>query len=120
MIFGEFIREKRIEMNYSLRKFCEANDIDPSDWSRIERGLAPPFRDESIIARIGKFLGLSGKDHELFMISAEVARKRIPEHVTKDAYLMSVLPAFFHGTPEELRKYIDSVLERYPHKEEVR
>ena len=39
MRFGEHIKARRLEMGLSLRAFCLKNNEDPSNWSKLERGL---------------------------------------------------------------------------------
>jgi transcriptional regulator with XRE-family HTH domain len=53
--FGEYIRNKRLEMQqtapqFSLRKVAAAIDVEPSYLSKIERGEQPPPGEETIIA----------------------------------------------------------------------
>ena len=35
-MFGEFIKEKRIEKGISLREFCKRIEIDASNWSKVD------------------------------------------------------------------------------------
>ena len=39
-MFGEFVKERRIARDITLRKFCQAIEWDASNWSKIERGLS--------------------------------------------------------------------------------
>ena len=56
--FGHFIKERRLSLNLGLREFCESAKLDPSNYSKYERGtLAPP--DGKILHRIGVTLGLA-------------------------------------------------------------
>jgi transcriptional regulator with XRE-family HTH domain len=45
-MFGEIIKNKRLDHEMTLREFCRQLDEDPSNWSKIERGLNPPPKDE--------------------------------------------------------------------------
>jgi transcriptional regulator with XRE-family HTH domain len=60
MKFGEFLRIKRLENNFSLRKMARVTDIDVAYLSRIERTAKPPEKkriiNKIINAIILKFL----------------------------------------------------------------
>jgi transcriptional regulator with XRE-family HTH domain len=96
--FGEFVREKRLAQNLSLREFCELLSFDPSNWSKVEREML----------KLGKG---SADWHRLFDL-ASLSIKKIPEDVYSDEEVLEVLPVFFRTvrgdkpTPEELDKLI--------------
>jgi transcriptional regulator with XRE-family HTH domain len=48
MAFGEVIRARRTEMRIGLNDMAERLGISAAYWSRIERGLESPPRDELI------------------------------------------------------------------------
>lgn len=50
MSFGSFIREKRLEKDYTVRKFAEKVDISPAFISRMERDEIDPPTEEKIVA----------------------------------------------------------------------
>lgn len=70
---------------------------DPSNWSKIEREVLQPPRDEEILRMWAKQLGLkSGTDDWLkFFEYAAVDAGRIPDNILKDEELAAHLPAFF-------------------------
>ena len=49
MGFGSFIREKREQANLPMNEFARKLDISPAYWSRIERELEKPPKDELIV-----------------------------------------------------------------------
>lgn len=111
--FGEFIKQKRLEQNLSLRKFCELAEVDPSNWSKIERGLIfPPEREK--IKQIANVLNLEENSTEWCTLFdyASIARKRIPEYVYSNEKVIAALPIFFRTasgnkpTEEELNQII--------------
>jgi len=53
-MFGEFIKQKRLEKDLGLREFCRQLDEDASNWSRVEREKASPPRDEKKLERSRK------------------------------------------------------------------
>ncbi len=49
--FGDFLRDRRIELRYTLRKFCEKTGLDPAYVSRVENGIhAAPEKKEKLEA----------------------------------------------------------------------
>ena len=46
MTFGELFKKLRLRLGMTLRKFCEENDFDPGNISKLERGLLPAPQSE--------------------------------------------------------------------------
>lgn len=46
--FGQFVKQKRMSLGYTLREFCEAKEVNPVSMSEIERGIAYPYRIECL------------------------------------------------------------------------
>ncbi len=69
--FGEFIKQKRIESNISLRAFSDLIDISPEYLSKIENNLrAAPSKN--VIEKIATQLILNDLENEtLFELAAE-------------------------------------------------
>ncbi len=97
MNFGEMIKTLRLARKQTLRQFCFEFGHDPSNWSKIERGVNPPPKDEITLARWAADLGLqSGTDEwKGFMDAAAVSRGLIPQDIMGDAELLKKLPALF-------------------------
>ena len=119
-MFGEFIKQIRARQRLGLREFCLKNGYDPSNWSKIERGVLPPPRDEDTLRTWAKQLGLKqGSDDWLkFFDYAAVDSGRIPDYILKDEELLGKLPAFFRTlsgnrpSREELENLIKLLRER--------
>src|SRR6059036_3647703 len=96
-MFGTFVKELRAKQRLGLREFCLENGYDPSNWSKIEREVLPPPRDEETLRTWAKQLGLKqGSDDWLkFFDFAAVDSGRIPDYVLKDEKLVAQLPVFF-------------------------
>lgn len=114
MTFGEFVRVRRIEAELSLREFCKRLETDPSNWSKIERGLLPPPDNRDFLEKIAKVLGLRKGSSEWYSIFdlASLAQQKIPDDVYQDEDIVSALPVFFRTirgekpTAEELDSLI--------------
>lgn len=110
--FGNYVKSKRFERSITLRNFCKMAGVDPSNWSKIERGILPPPKSNIILNQIAEALSLKpGSDEyntlfDLAIISF-IPKEIIPENV------LNKLPVFFRTTrgesptEEELRKLID-------------
>ena len=112
IMFGEFLKKLRAERRLGLREFCIATGCDPSNWSKIERGVLPPPQDQGLLNRIAVILGLSedSKERELIFDYAAIDAGKIPQYVLEDAELVKRLPVFFRTatgkkpTTEDLEK----------------
>jgi len=59
--FGQVVRDKRIELGYSLRKFAQTVGLSPSYVSLMERGEQPPPGEDNI-RKIALALNLNEDD----------------------------------------------------------
>lgn len=96
-MFGEFIKQLRERRRLGLREFCLENGHDPSNWSKIEREILSPPRDEDTLRTWAAQLGLRPGSAEWlrFFDYAAVDAGRIPDYVMKNAELVAQLPVFF-------------------------
>jgi len=96
-MFGTFIKELRAKQRLGLREFCLEHGHDPSNWSKIEREVLSPPRDEETLRKWAKQLGLKpgSDDWHKFHDYAAVDAGRIPDHVMENEELLAKLPAFF-------------------------
>ena len=116
MSFGSVVKELRIAQNKKLRQFCNVHGYDPSNWSKIERGVNPPPRDEATLAQWAADLGLTPETDAWkdFMYQAEVSRGNIPKEIMEDEKLLEKLPVLFRTVrgAELSEKQLDDVIER--------
>lgn len=102
--FGDYLREKRLEKNFTLRAFCERFGFDTAYVSRLETNkLRPPTSDK--LAAIAEALGLqkNSKEWIKFFDLAHQARNELPEDVKENApEIITMLPAFLR-TPDGKR-----------------
>jgi transcriptional regulator with XRE-family HTH domain len=96
-MFGEFIKKIRCERHLGLREFCIAVDYDPSNWSKIERGVLSPPQDEGVLNRIAVILKLpeASEERQHLFDYAAIDAGKIPKYVLEDAELVKRLPVFF-------------------------
>jgi transcriptional regulator with XRE-family HTH domain len=64
MSFGQLVKQLRIAQKKTLRQFCLEHGQDPSNWSKIERGVSAPPKDVKTMERWAKQLGLKAGTEE--------------------------------------------------------
>lgn len=96
-MFGELVKKIRSEKRLGLREFCIAADCDPSNWSKIERGILQPPQDQDLLNRISVILGIqeNSEERELLFDYAAIDAGKIPQYVLEDSDLVKRLPVFF-------------------------
>ncbi len=112
--FGDFAKDRRIAVGLTLRSFCRDAAIDPSNWSKIERGVLPPPDDAGFLSRVATVLGLNTDEQAEFADLASIARGHIPTDL-RDDEILTKMPAFFRAirgqeyTPEDFEKLLTGV-----------
>ncbi len=76
MPFGDFIRNKREEKKIQMNDFARQLEISPAYWSRIERNMEKPPKDE-LIRKAAEILGIDPDD-------AFVEASRLPPDMRDD------------------------------------
>ena len=76
MPFGDFIRQKREEAEIPLNDFARRIGISPAYWSRIERNMEKPPKDD-LITKAAQQLGLD-------MDEVFVQANRLPPELQKN------------------------------------
>ena len=114
-MFSDTVKALRLEKRLTLRDFCEQASLDPSNWSKVERGMNPPPGDVKTLERLATFFGLTGTKKLAFMDEAALQRNEIPPDVAGNAILQKALPAFFRAarghelTEAELKNLADDI-----------
>ncbi|MDD5140545.1 MAG: helix-turn-helix transcriptional regulator [Verrucomicrobiales bacterium] len=105
----------RVAKRLTLRDFCEQVGLDPSNWSKVERGINPPPGDIGLLEKLAAFFGLNGEQKLKFMDEAALQRREIPADVAENEILQKALPAFFRAarghelTEEELKNFAEDI-----------
>ncbi|MFA5188290.1 MAG: helix-turn-helix transcriptional regulator [Patescibacteria group bacterium] len=111
---GALLKELRMKQNLSLRDVCKKANYDPSNWSKIERGLISPPSDEPTLGQWAKALGLTkeSKEYYEFIDLANIAQGIIPDYIMQEKDLVNALPAFFRTVRNEKpsKKEIDDLI----------
>ncbi|HEY9791708.1 MAG TPA: helix-turn-helix transcriptional regulator [Candidatus Obscuribacterales bacterium] len=96
-MFGDFVREHRQKRRLTLRQFCAELEFDPSQWSKIERGVLAPPKNEHMLKRIAQLLGVrpGSQPYMEMMDLAALGGGRVPADLLSDAELAQCLPMVF-------------------------
>jgi transcriptional regulator with XRE-family HTH domain len=114
MDFGTFIKNKRIEKGLTLREFCRKTKLDPSNWSKIERGIFPPPKSRPVLEEIAAMLSLSKNSQDWHSLFDLASISFIPPELMDDAALIDKLPILFRTIRGEklTRKELDALIEK--------
>lgn len=110
--FGEYIKDLRVEKQITLREFCKISGLDPSNWSKIERGIHTPPKSKEVLEQIATTLGLPENSPEYNQLFDYAMIDFIPAELAEDSQVLEKLPLFFRTargekpTDEELKELI--------------
>lgn len=101
--FGTEVRQLRIEHGISIRQFCRTMEVDPSNWSKVERGILPPTMGEEFYERLANELGLPLNSEKITSLRDLAASEsgRIPADLAQDPEVSSLMPLFFRTLRNE-------------------
>ena len=110
--FGEFVRDLRIKNGLTLRNFCRITNIDPSNRSKIERGILPSPRSKKVLQEIASVLNLSEESEDYNTLFELATIGHIPLELLDNQRVFDKLPVFFRTlrgekpNREELKKLV--------------
>ncbi len=118
-LFGERLKELRLERRITLRKFSQMVGIDPGNVSRIERGKINPPQELEKLEQIALILGLieDTDEYDDFISLAHLSAGKLPQNAISDEQLVAKLPLFFRTldgrklTDEQLDAFIEKLKE---------
>jgi transcriptional regulator with XRE-family HTH domain len=117
--FGDFLKSLRIDKELTLRQACRLANYDPSNWSKIERGILPPPSDEKTLKNWARILGIAGNKKQIqeFIDDAKIAQGLIPQDILSQDILVERLPAFFRTlrNKKPTKKEIDRLIKLIAH-----
>jgi len=116
LTFGEFFKQKRMELRKTLREFCREHELDPGNISKLERGRVQPPQGRERLLEYAKYLQLNDDERQTFQDLAAIGANRIPEDLT-EAEIAGRLPLFFRTirgkdfSEEKLRELAKKIAE---------
>ena len=111
--FGALLGKLRTENNLSIREICKLVSYDPSNWSKIERGLISPPSEEKTLKLWAKALKIKGGEIQKFMDDAIIAQGIIPSDIMEKDKMLQFMPAFFRTVRNKKpsKEEIDSLID---------
>lgn len=112
--FASFVRDARVNSGLTLREFCRKIDLDPSNWSKIEREVNPPPQSSDILDRIAETLQFNKDSDDYYTLRELAAVEFIPDELIEQK-VKDQLPIFFRTvrgeqpSEKELKELIDSI-----------
>ena len=100
--FGDFVKERRLKLQLTLRAFSGQIQMDAANYSKIERGVLEPPAPGPKLDLIRRSLQIepSSEDERELKRLAELGKNRIPEGVRKNQLAMAGLPVLFRSLEE--------------------
>ncbi|MFA5000189.1 MAG: helix-turn-helix transcriptional regulator [Patescibacteria group bacterium] len=110
--FGAQLNKLRAESDLSIREVCKLVSYDPSNWSKIERGLISPPSDEKALLTWAKALKVKKNDVQGFLDNAQIAQGIIPDDILDRKEMLELMPAFFRviRSKKSSKKEIDNLI----------
>lgn len=116
-MFGQFVKKERLEKGIGLREFCRRLEVDASNWSKVERGVLQPPKDEAKLRKIATILDIHSdlEKWQTLKDEASIDAGTIPKDILSDEDVLRALPMFFRTirsekpTPEDLDKLIERI-----------
>jgi transcriptional regulator with XRE-family HTH domain len=96
-MFSTIVKDLRIAERLTLREFCQRLGLDPSNWSKVERGINPPPSDVNALETLAQFFRLTGERKQAFFDEAAISRNELPKDLAEDVLFTQALPAFFRA-----------------------
>jgi transcriptional regulator with XRE-family HTH domain len=95
--FGEFVKARRMSKRITLRAFSEMLGVDPSNYSRIERGQLQPPSNQEKLASYATLLDIphDSADYREMVRLASLGRGEIPPAILSDEAVLAKLPILF-------------------------
>lgn len=95
--FGDFFRQKRVSLGFTLRSFCERYNFDPGNISRLERSILSPSVDQEKLKGYAMALKIPRDSEEwtTFFDLAHTAKGKLPPDILEKQKSINYLPLFF-------------------------
>jgi len=120
MVFGSFVKERRLKMKMGLRVFAAEIGQDAGNWSRVENGRLPAPSDINVLNKICEVLSIKGNDKDkLFDCAAKDSTEKIPADIKHQIEENDIVPILFRTigkkrlTKDQLKKLVKRIHNEY-------
>ena len=110
--FGRYLKEKRMAAGLGLREMCISAKQDPSNYSKYERDVLIPSKEEDL-RRIAKALDIKYKSAHWFELTdlAATGRRELPRDLAGNPRVLELLPAMYQKLRGHDGKDADDAIE---------
>lgn len=120
MVFGSFVKERRLKKKIGLRVFAAKIGEDAGNWCRVENERLSAPSDIKILNKICEVLDIKdGEKEKLFDFAAKDSREKIPADIKQQIEENDVVPILFRTidkkklTKDELKKLVKRIRDEY-------
>lgn len=120
MVFGSFIKERRLKKKMGLRVFADKIGEDAGNWCRIESGKFPAPSDINVLNKICEILDIKDSDRgKFFDLAADNSKEKIPADIKRQIEENDIIPVLFRTIEKKklskdiLRKLVKRIHEEY-------
>ena len=119
--FGKFLKEMRSRKGLTLREFCRLANLDPSNWSKVERGILPPPKSSRVMSDIASVLLIEKESDEWNELFDLAAIGHIPTQLLAGPEVSDRLTVFFRAargenapTPKQFKTMMNALKAKEP------
>ena len=120
MVFGSFVKERRLKKKMGLRVFADKIGEDAGNWCRIESGKFPAPSDINVLNKISEILDIKDSDRgKFFDLAADNSKEKIPADIKQQIEENDIIPVLFRTiemkkiSKDTLRKLVKRIHEEY-------
>jgi len=97
ILFGKRFKQLRQKTGKTLRQFCLEHNLDPGNYSKLERGKSLPPKSREKLEKLANFLNIEEGSDEWynFFDDAAACSGTIPKYIMDDEELSVKLPLVF-------------------------
>ncbi len=119
MGYGEMLRTKRLEKDFTLRELAARTDIDVAYLSRVERETCAPPQKQELLDAIHEAIGLTKADSRTMCDQAALDNSAIPGDIAAKFKRSEGIPMLLRTvankklSAEQIRKLTEFINEQY-------
>lgn len=101
--FGSYFKARRAALGVTLRAFCVEHGVDPSNLSKMERGLIPPPQGEKLRQYAGYLEIVEGAEEWYTLVDLAAADRGLVPEDLRDEEIAGKLPVLFRTLREHAK-----------------
>jgi transcriptional regulator with XRE-family HTH domain len=112
--FGETLKDIRIKSGLTLRDCAHRINFDASNWSKVERGINPAPKEETL-REWAVFFHLPEAETQALIDLGAMSQGKIPKDMASNEAVLEALPVFFRAArgaamdEDKFKQFIEQV-----------